>query len=305
VTAKSIRSLHRVFGKSVGRVTPRWLVEKYRHWTTDVYVVSFPKSGRTWFRTMLGTALQLESGRRDVDPTSVHHLWMFDAGVPRFVFTHDINAHLADTRSVRWDGRRYLKKKTILLVRDPRDTIVSLYFEMTRRVGAYEGTISDFIRQEKGGIASLVAFLNEWMGNLDRLGHGLLISYEDLHDRPIETMGEALRFAGVVIDPDIVARAIELCSFEAMQSMERAGVVQHVRLRPGDVNDPESFKVRSGKVGGYRNHLTTEDCAFIDKYITDNIGEALARYRWIEPDISIETMGSSTKSAEISTAKIS
>ncbi len=284
MTTNSIRSLHRAFGKSVGSLAPAWLVDRYRHWTTDVYVVSFPKSGRTWFRTILGTALQLQSGRQDVDPTSVHRLWMFDPGAPRFVFTHDINAHLADTRSVKWEGERYINKKTILLVRDPRDTIVSLYFEMTKRVGSYDGTISQFIRQDVGGIASLVTFLNEWLGNLDKVRQRLLVRYEDLHDSPLDTISGALEFAGAPAERGVIARAIELCSFDAMQRMERAGAVDHVRLRPGDVDDPQSYKVRSGKIGGYRNHLLAEDRHFLDQHISDNITESLSMYRFPKRD---------------------
>lgn len=278
MTAKSIRSLHRTLGRSVGSLAPEWLGDRYRHWTTDVYVVSFPKSGRTWFRTILGTALQLQSGREDVDPTSVHRLWMFDPGVPRFVFTHDVNAHLASTRAVLWLGNRYLNKKTIFLIRDPRDTIVSLFFEMTKRVGSFEGTISEFIRQDAGGIASLIAFLNEWMRNLGKIRQHLLVSYEDLHNRPTETIASALDFAGAPVDATVIRQALELCSFEAMRDMERAGSVAHVRLRPGNVADPQSYKVRSGKIGGYRNHLSREDCDFLDCYINAHIDQSLSRY---------------------------
>ena len=279
MTSNSLRSLHRAVGKNIGRMAPHWLIDKYRHWTTDVYVVSFPKSGRTWFRTILGTALQLQSGTRAVDPTSVHLLWMFDRTVPRFVFTHDVNAHLNKADGVRWAGDRYRGKKTILLVRDPRDTVVSLYFEMTKRVGAFDGTISDFIRQDSGGIASLVAFLNEWMGNIDKLPDRLLLTYEDLHRCPVDTIAEALAFAGAPVDRETIGQAIELCSFQAMQRMERSGAVDHVRLRPGNIADPQSYKVRSGKVGGYRNHLSDADCAFLDTYIHDNLDPVLAEYR--------------------------
>ena len=266
--ANALRTLHRSFGKTLGKKTPEWLVQKYRHWTTDVYVVSFPKSGRTWLRTIMGTALQLQFGTREVDPTSVHHMWEFDRNIPRFVFTHDVNAHLTEAKRVSWAGERYRNKTTLLLVRDPCDTIVSLYFEMTKRVHAYDGSISDFIRQDTGGIASLVAFLNEWIRNFDKLERGLLLTYEDLHARPVETVGAALRFAGVEgVEDEVIVRALELSSFEAMQRMERSGSVAHVRLRPGDPADPQSFKVRSGKIGGFREHLEPEDCEFLARYV--------------------------------------
>jgi len=44
-----------------------------------------------------------------------------------------------------------------------------------------------------------------------------------------------------------------------MQKLEAAGAFDSKILHPGDVRDPESFKVRRGKVGGYREYLSVED----------------------------------------------
>ena len=40
----------------------------------------------------------------------------------------------------------------------------------------------------------------------------------------------------------------------------------HERLRPADPHNPESFKVRRGKVGGYVDYLSSEDIAYVDAY---------------------------------------
>ena len=275
-----IRTLHRSFGRGVGRAAPDWLVARYREWTTDVYVVSFPKSGRTWLRTILGNTLHARFGTTPLDPTSVHHMWMFDRRIPRIVFTHDMDAHLHRADAITWSGRKYRNRKTVVLIRDPRDTIVSLYFEMTKRVHAYEGTIADFIRQEEGGIASLITFLNLWMANLDRLPRKLMIRYEDLHVRPVETVEALLGFVGVGgVGRDVVRRALERSSFGVMRDMELSGAVPHSRLRPGNPADPESFKVRSGKVGGYRDHLSPEDCRYLDEQIEAQLTDSLAFYK--------------------------
>lgn len=275
-----IRVFHRSFGRKAGAVAPQWMIDRYQRWTTDVYVVSFPKSGRTWLRTILGTVFQLRFGTKGVDPSSIHHMWKQDRRIPRFTFTHDMNAHLVSPAQVHWNGDLYSGKKTILLVRDPRDTIVSLYFEMTKRAHAYEGTIGSFIRQDVGGIASLVAFLNDWCRNRNRLSLSHLICYEDIHALPLSTIAAALEFSGIAGTPDaLIQEAIDRCSFGAMRRMELSGAVPHVRLRPGDVSDPESYKVRRGKVGGYVDSLSSADCAFLDRYIYDHLDNGFARYR--------------------------
>src|SRR5205814_1587416 len=52
---------------------------------------------------------------------------------------------------------------------------------------------------------------------------------------------------------------LEFSRFENMQKLEAAGAFDSNILHPGDVRDPESFKVRRGKVGGYREYLSAED----------------------------------------------
>jgi hypothetical protein len=52
-----------------------------------------------------------------------------------------------------------------------------------------------------------------------------------------------------------------------MQKLEAAGAFDSNILHPGDVRDPESFKVRRGKVGGYREYLSFED----QKYAADEL----------------------------------
>src|SRR6266576_1551453 len=100
----------------------------------DVIIVSIPKSGRTWVRTFLcayfcqrrGYAFTLEPERYE------------DSAIPRIVYSHDLFEHR--TKGDLWDRVRskYLipakelrRAKIILLARDPRDTFVSLYLQMT------------------------------------------------------------------------------------------------------------------------------------------------------------------------------
>jgi len=63
-------------------------------------------------------------------------------------------------------------------------------------------------------------------------------------------------------DMTMFHEALEFSRFENMQKLEAAGAFDSKILHPGDVRDPESFKVRRGKVGGYREYLSAEDQAF-------------------------------------------
>jgi hypothetical protein len=66
----------------------------------------------------------------------------------------------------------------------------------------------------------------------------------------------------------IFHEALDFSRFENMQKLEAAGAFDSKILRPGDVRDPESFKVRRGKVGGYREYLSAEDQAYAADALT-------------------------------------
>jgi hypothetical protein len=47
-----------------------------------------------------------------------------------------------------------------------------------------------------------------------------------------------------------------------MQKLEAAGEFGSKILQPRDREDPESFKVRQGKVGGFREYLSAESQSY-------------------------------------------
>jgi hypothetical protein len=49
-----------------------------------------------------------------------------------------------------------------------------------------------------------------------------------------------------------------------MPGAEAAGEYADVRVQPGELAMPDTFKVQLGKVGGYRNYLGPESIAFVD-----------------------------------------
>jgi hypothetical protein len=94
------------------------------------------------------------------------------------------------------------------------------------------------------------------------------VRYEDLHVDP----GPALRAIAVVaglgpLTDREVAVAVEGASFDRMRGMERAGAIDHPMLRPGDADDPDSYKTRRGVVGGFRDEVTPDDAEFMTAYV--------------------------------------
>jgi hypothetical protein len=69
-----------------------------------------------------------------------------------------------------------------------------------------------------------------------------------------------LEFLGLeeIIDSEIEL-AIDFSSFDNMRKMEARDKFKVKRLRPGNKEDRESYKVRKGKIGGYTDYLTETD----------------------------------------------
>ena len=50
-----------------------------------------------------------------------------------------------------------------------------------------------------------------------------------------------------------------------MRKMEASLEYDRQLLQPSDVNDPESYKVRRGKIGGYVDYLEPSDIEYADQ----------------------------------------
>ena len=84
--------------------------------------------------------------------------------------------------------------------------------------------------------------------------------YESLRASPAEHFRDLLALLGESApEMPIFHEALDFSRFENMQKLEAAGAFDSKILHPGDVRDPESFKVRRGKVGGYLEYLSGKD----------------------------------------------
>jgi Sulfotransferase domain len=112
--------------------------------------------------------------------------------------------------------------------------------------------------------------MNNWLNEFSQRDNFTLVRYEALRASPAEHFRDLLAVLGESSpDANIFQEALEFSRFENMQKLEAAGAFDSNILHPGDVRDPESFKVRRGKVGGYSEYLSTEDQQFAVAAITE------------------------------------
>jgi len=236
----------------------RWLLQCRRsidHWRTQVYIVSYAKCGRTWLHLMLGKAICAQFGVPEKQMLRAHR-FTTRAGLRRTTFTH--------ARSLpSYDGKHIL-----LLVRDPRDVIVSHYYDAGLRRGNFSGTLTEFICDEKYGIHRIVDYYRTW-SELGKQADSLTVmTYEQMRADPATVLTATLRLIGVA-DPDahVVADTVAFTSFANMKRMEARDTLGNAALRPKDVHDARTFKVRRGRVGGYRDELSAEDIGYLERVI--------------------------------------
>jgi Sulfotransferase domain len=249
---------------------PRWnLSSRARALSgADMFVISIPKSGRTWIRTFFCAYFcKLRGHEFTLQPERYA-----DPAIPRIVYSHDRFEHR--TKGDRWDrlrGKYLIPRKelrrasVVLLARDPRDTFVSLYLQITRRdPGTREqfaaSSISQLLRDRRFGIGAIVETMNDWLREFSRWRDFLLVRYESLRAGPAEQFRILLaRLGETTPDMSIFQAALDFSEFENMRKLEAAGAFDSKILQARDVADPESFKVRRGKIGGYKDYLAAED----------------------------------------------
>jgi hypothetical protein len=231
-------------------------------------VLSVPKSGRTWLRTFL-CAYFCNLRGHDFTLTPERY---GDPAIPRVIYSHDLFEHR--TKGNVWDAVRgkYLvsakelrRAKIVLLARDPRDVFVSLYLQMTRRdPGTRDNfgqrTIGEMLRDQQFGIGSIVKTMNDWLDEFSGRPNFSLVRYESLRATPAEQFRGLLALLGETTpNTSILQDALDFSEFGNMQKLEAAGVFDSKILQARDIRDPESFKVRRGKIGGYEDYLFAED----------------------------------------------
>jgi len=261
-----VRQLARAMGVWERRHRNEFAYDRER---SDVLVVSIPKSGRTWHRLMLGYYLARSCGEAEDRALKLVHLCR-KARTKRVSYSHNGVSFLdwlpASSPVVAspelWSG-----KEVLLLVRDPRDVLVSAYHHYQFRTATFQRPISDFIRRPETGIAKLMTAHHRWHDNRRFAASFQVASYECMHQDPNAVLRQTLSLIGLTeVDEALIGETVEFCRFEKMQQYEATDRFGSARLR-NESGDARSAKVREGRVGSYRSHLSQEDQSFIDDYI--------------------------------------
>ena len=116
------------------------------------------------------------------------------------------------------------------------------------------------------GLESILAFYAVWAREMPKVRAVHLIGYEGLRAETEKTLAGVLEFLGTPASPEQVKDAVEYAAFENMRRIEETRTFWRSgkRMVAGEKGNPDSYKVRRAKVGGWRDYFSEEQAAAID-----------------------------------------
>jgi hypothetical protein len=281
-----IKSLSFVLPEKQTHKLERWRRGREEYWRSrhcDKIFASYGKSGRTWVRVMISRYYQLAYKLPDNILLGFDNFHRMNKAVPRIFFTHD---NYLRTFTGNIDSKKdFYNKKIVLLVRKPQDVAVSQFFQWKYRMRpakksmnkypAHDADISiyDFVKDPNQGLGNIVEFMNDWARELPNIKDLLVVRYEDLRTQPESEMERIIEFLDMQPSEELLRDTVEFASLENLRKKEQENYFWRSgnRVQAQDTKNPDSFKVRKAKVGGYKDYFDDAQVAELDAVVDSNL----------------------------------
>lgn len=229
----------------------------------DVMLTSYPKSGNTWARFLIGNLIS-DKGVNFANVESI---------VPD-IYRHD-QAYLLSIKRPRilksHESFCPSYKRVIYIVRDPRDVAVSYYFHQIKfrnieKSVSLDSYVESFIVGEPDRFGSWGENVGSWLGARQKDDGFLLVRYEDLLLNPINEMKTIADFFRIDKTEQKLQQIVDMSSLTNMKEMERISGKHWEALKK--TRNDMAF-VRSGKSGGWKELLSKNSSTKIVRAWTD------------------------------------
>jgi len=191
----------------------------------DILLTSFPRSGNTWLRFLLCNLISLHEWHGKIIDFPLLNDTMPELGVSNLLAPWP---HTTIPRVVK-THRPYVPifrgKRSIGIIRDPRDVMVSHYHKRRYRAGTYSGTFVEFIRDRRLGLESWFRHYTSWKDHWT-----IVVRYEDLQADTSREFNRILNIMGVSYPTDIISEAIQRSSIENVRKVEQPSERKEARF---------------------------------------------------------------------------
>jgi len=230
-------------------------------------VIGYPKCGNTWLRIMLNKLLTTSDSYKvnPVDYEWTHTIGSVDRGNSRKIY-----------KSKKLKGLK--RKNIIILIRDPRDVVVSLYHQLNgRELKRYNHNcknIDEFVMNREFGFERVIKFYELIKNSLKHTNH-IIITYEDLKTNGIETLQKVLKFMGKSISNKVVEEVYNECSFDRLSELEKKQQIEDLPFF--GTEEENMLMMRKGIVGNYKNELKKKTIKYCND-ILKGVNKTLNNY---------------------------
>ncbi len=265
-------------------------LEKAKAERAGLLIIGHPKSGNTWLKAMISRLYQVRYGFAANELINTDELALKNPAIPRLAASNGYYSYegiIGEALAAGAPDNPLRRKPVLLIARNPLDIAVSWYFQFTKRQSRHKQELInhfidhpidrhtvemwEFVRHSDIGLPSLIEFLNTWGRNLAELEHGLVIRYEDLRAEPAVTLRRVVDLMQADFSDAEIADAVEWGSFDNLRQLESKGFFKRGGMTLRNPDDPNSFKVRRGKVGGYRDYFDAAQVAELEKLMLDTL----------------------------------
>jgi hypothetical protein len=256
----------------------------------DLLIIGHPKSGNTWLKAMLSRLYQVRHGLPEKLMNKSDEYSRRHPEIPRIAATNGCYSYeLAVGKALRADvPDNPLKHKAVmLLARNPLDIAVSWYMQFTKRQSARKQELInhnlehpidrhrvemwEFVRHSEIGLPFLIDYLNGWANNVAALPNAAIVRYEDLRLDTANTLARVFELMGESFTREELEAVVEWGSFDNLRKLEADGFFRQGGMTLRDPKDPESFKVRRAKVGGYRDYFEPEQVTELETLVNESL----------------------------------
>jgi len=232
----------------------------------DVFLASYPRSGNTWMRVILAELLYGESGR------SIKDLEYY---IPDIHLNHPRRDVIDSEFNIVKSHRPFIYRenmaiyKTIYLIRDPRDVVLShyRYLKALRYPNDFNQFLLDWIT---GRIwpTSWYGHVRSWFGpGIENIKIDIcVVRYEDLLSEPVVQINKIADFIGVEWTIEMINHALDKASVDNMRTREKSGLREY--------ENTEGMKFIGEAVSGqWKNRLSSEQVNLIEEYANREMEE--------------------------------
>lgn len=245
----------------------------------DAFMISYPKSGRTWLQKMLIEAVQLQSGAT-IDGGDVSKVHEIESSFPRMLSTHAGSSWEEviknDVEITHDDYDSYQHAKIIYLYRDPRDVLVSQYYHILHRT-KYTGFKKEYLIDNPNvGLKKIINFMNRWARYaIAHKENVYALSYEDLKEDSADHLLALMNHIGYPVINEVVTEALKNCTLDRMR-MQESGSTDNpwANTDTGSNHDVNVFHSRKGISGEYKEFFTSDQIAHINVIIDQHLNKS-------------------------------